>query len=100
MFHSVTFKSDKYHRSIGSYDFSGYYIQFLEDPVNRREYCVSCTEVFQQDGIVSTVDGVNIQPSIYLCNRVFTNEVFLWIKYKKKGCLFKTALCINPLKVI
>ena len=91
MFHSVTFKSDEYHRSIGGYDFSGYFIQFLKVPATGwRVVALSCREVFQQDGKISTVDGVNIQSSFGLYNRNFTIGLNLW--KKKKGCLVKTAL--------
>lgn len=40
-------------------------------------------EVFQQDGKVSTVDGVNIQPSFNFCNRKYTIGSNLWRKYEK-----------------
>jgi hypothetical protein len=92
VFHSVTFKSDKYHRSIGGYDFSGYYIQFLRDPIIGKESGNPCLEVFQQDGMVSSVDGVNIQSSPNLYNRIFTILLYLWKSYEKglpEGSPFK-----------
>lgn len=43
----------------------------------------SLRKVFHQEGMVSTVDGVNIQWPVVKCNRKFTSFNYLWKTYQK-----------------